>query len=280
MLYKTILIKSINGDKWCMELNCKKCKMMLFGNSQVTRKFDHVFTMRNGESRHNLEISEVERDLGVKVESDMKWKYQTQMCVNKASRILGMLKNTFECRDRKLWTTLYTTYVRPHLEFAVSVWNPPNATQSIMLEKVQRRASKIPNTSRTLKYNERLNKMSITTLDLRRRRGDLIQFYKSLNGLERIEWYQKPNLKTNAIQDVPAASTRVNQRRVRSQSFTSREINDFHSSVSARMHFFTNRAASMWNKLPDKVANARSLNAFKAELDDWLRYDENKEKFA
>jgi hypothetical protein len=46
--------------------------MVLFGNSQVAREFDHVFTMRNGESRHNLEISDVERDLGVYVESDMK----------------------------------------------------------------------------------------------------------------------------------------------------------------------------------------------------------------
>ena len=192
------------------------------------------------------------------------------MCVNKASRILGMLKNTFECRDRKLWTTLYTTYVRPHLEFAVPVWNPPNATQSIMLDKVQRRASKIPNTSRTLKYNERLNKMSITTLDLRRKRGDLIQFYKSLNGLERIEWYQKPNLKTNAIQDVPAASTRGNQRRVRSQSFTSREINDFHSSASARMHFFTNRAASMWNKIISYQTKWRMLEVSMLSKQNWM----------
>jgi hypothetical protein len=144
-----------------------------------------------------------------------------------------------------------------------------------MLEKVQRRASNIPGINKNLKYHMRLEKMSITTLDLRRKRGDLIQFYKSLYGLEQIGWYQKPELKSDLIQDVPAASTRGHQRRVRSQSFTSREINDFHSSVSSRMHFFTNRVATMWNKLPGEVVNAKNLNCFKAQLDSWLDSEEN-----
>ncbi|RNA02973.1 hypothetical protein BpHYR1_049869 [Brachionus plicatilis] len=101
---------------------------------------------------------------------------------------------------------------------------------------------------------------------------------KSLNELEHIEWYQRPYLKSSVIQDVPAASTRGNKRRVKSQSFTSREINDFHSSVSARMHFFTNRVSTMWNQLPDIKVNASSLNIFKARLDFWLREEENRKK--
>ena len=57
-------------------------------------------------------------------------------CANKANKVLGMLLRTFEYRDLDLIKSLYTTFVRPHLEFAVSV---------DILEKVQRRATKVVN---------------------------------------------------------------------------------------------------------------------------------------
>ena len=34
-----------------------------------------------------------------------------------------MLKNIFMSRDPELWKSLYTTYVKPHLEYAIQVWN-------------------------------------------------------------------------------------------------------------------------------------------------------------
>jgi ribonuclease P/MRP protein subunit RPP40 len=89
-------------------------------------------------------MSESERDLGIQVQPDLKWKEHTQICVNKASRVLGMLKNTFESRDCELWSNLFRTYVRPHLEFAVAAWSPPNMTEIMILEKVQQRATRIP----------------------------------------------------------------------------------------------------------------------------------------
>ena len=33
--------------------------------------------------------------------------------------VLGMLKNNFVSRDPELWKRLYTTYVNPHLEYAI-----------------------------------------------------------------------------------------------------------------------------------------------------------------
>lgn len=220
-----------------------------------------------GES-YELTCSESERDLGVQIQPDMKWKSQTQICVNKASRVLGMLKNTFESRGRD--TKLYTAYVRPHLEFAVQAWSPPNITEIMLLEKVQRRASKIPFSNRNLNYEDRLGKMGLTSLELRRKRGDLIEFYKYINKLDLITLHQKPMFRTDASIAGPAACTRGNSRRVRSQSFTSREINDYCASVSVRMNFFTNRVAGWWNVLPNNIIEAKNLNAFKARLDEWL----------
>ena len=38
------------------------------------------------------------------------------------------------------------------------------------------------------RYEDRLKIMRLTTLVTRRKRGDLIQLYKILNGLDRVEW--------------------------------------------------------------------------------------------
>ncbi|RNA15580.1 hypothetical protein BpHYR1_030837 [Brachionus plicatilis] len=68
----------------------------------------------------------------------------------------------------------------------------------------------------------------------------------------------------------PVASTRGHTQKVRLQSFTSREINDYHKYVNARMHFFSSRAAVWWNLLPAFIVEANSINRFKARLDAWL----------
>ena len=38
----------------------------------------------------------------------------------------------------KLFTTLYITFVHPHLEYCVSIWNPHLARDVNTLEKLQR----------------------------------------------------------------------------------------------------------------------------------------------
>ncbi|XP_065680617.1 uncharacterized protein LOC124817085 [Hydra vulgaris] len=137
-----------NIVKWCnnwgMELNCKKCKVMRFGNQKVFRGIDKTYTMNINGMIYDHSNSVLERDLGVFVQPDMRWKHQTQVCVNKASKILGLIINAFESRDYYMWKILYTNYVRPHLEFAAPAWSPPNVAEISMLERVQRRATKIP----------------------------------------------------------------------------------------------------------------------------------------
>ena len=38
--------------------------------------------------------------------------------------VFGMLRNTFFSKDTELWRRLHTTYVKPHVEYSVQVWNP------------------------------------------------------------------------------------------------------------------------------------------------------------
>ena len=91
-------------------------------------------------------------DLGVVINSNLKWDDQVNQAMLKATSILGKLKRTI-CRLERPVTS-QTTYVRPHLEYCSSSCNP---------------------------YNEpRRANLVLTTLEISRKKGELIQFFKIL----------------------------------------------------------------------------------------------------
>ena len=113
----------------------------------------------------------------------MKWNEQTKKAVNNATRVLAILRKAFIFWDIDTTKRLYATFVRPHLEYAASVWNPYAKKDIKLIEKVQRRVTKLPSSARNLSYEERLKKFNLTTLQERRERGDAIQLYKFNNGI-------------------------------------------------------------------------------------------------
>ena len=62
-------------------------------------------------------------------------------------------------------------------------------------ERVQRRATRIPTGFEKFEYEDRLKKLSITTLKDRRIRGDLIEMYKVMSSRESIDWVKPLNLR-------------------------------------------------------------------------------------
>jgi ribonucleases P/MRP protein subunit RPP40 len=78
---------------------------------------------------------------------------------------------------------LYVTFVRPHLEYASSAWNPYRIGDENGIENIQRRATKLGPSLKRLSNKERVEKLGLTTLKKRRERGDIIQYYKIVKGL-------------------------------------------------------------------------------------------------
>ena len=101
--------------------------------------------------------------------------------------MLSLLNNIFKYKDKVHTKTLYCTYVRPNLEFSIQEWIPFYNKDINELEKVQRRATKMIPELRHLDYENRLKALDLTTLEVRRLRGDLIQQFKIYKGLEMIE---------------------------------------------------------------------------------------------
>ena len=103
-------------------LNYDKCKVMHFGKRNKEQKY--TMNLGQGEQRHGIEKSLVERDLGLMLSTDLKWVTQVEKATRVAKTIIAQIKNSFRYFDADLVRLLYVSLVRSHLEFAVPVWNP------------------------------------------------------------------------------------------------------------------------------------------------------------
>jgi len=62
--------------------------------------------------------------------------FSTMYAVNKANKVLGVIKRTITYNDLKIMLNLYKTLVRPHVEYCVSAWSPYYKKDKELLEKV------------------------------------------------------------------------------------------------------------------------------------------------
>ena len=165
-----------------------------------------------------------------------------------------MLRRSFVHLDTDMFKKLFTSIVRPHLEYGAPIWNPHRKKLINTIENVQRRASKqVPGLSQ-LSYQERLKTINLPTLQYRRYRGDMIETYKMSHCL-----YDQ-----DATYDF--LCFRPNHR---SYNFRGHNFNLYKESYKKdlRKFSFRCRVTEQWNNLPEKIVNAPSLNTFKSRLD-------------
>ena len=117
-----------------------------------------------------------------------------------------------------------------------------------MLEKVQRRATKLIKHLSQLPYEERLKQCGLTTLEKRRSRGDLIEAYKIITGKEDLTpamFFEQP----------PIQSTRGH----RFKLFKKQE-------KTLKKAFFSSRVVNIWNDLDDDTVASETTTSFKVAL--------------
>ena len=96
--------------------NVAKCKVVHFDRSNLETNYQ---TQDENFNYKILETIESERDLGIIVSSKFDWKEQINSALNKANRVLGMLKRTFVSSKTDLWNKLNMSMIRHHLEYTV-----------------------------------------------------------------------------------------------------------------------------------------------------------------
>jgi ribonuclease P/MRP protein subunit RPP40 len=107
--------------------------------------------------------------------------------VGKENRTLGLIKRCLGHLMEDMFLKLYKSLVRPKLECAIQAWRRHLQNDINLLEKVQRRATKLIYSLRNKSYEDRLKALKLTTLEIRQTRGDLIEVFKIFKGFDQID---------------------------------------------------------------------------------------------
>ena len=96
--------------------------------------------------------------------------------------MMGLIRRSYKFLNNKNFIPLYKSLGRIHLDYVVSVWSPSHQYLADEIERVQRRATKLPG-MKDFSYEQRIRKLKLPTLAYRRARSDMIKTFKIINGL-------------------------------------------------------------------------------------------------
>ena len=241
------LYKWSNG--WLLKFYPDKCVVIRL--SVTSENWYYKYTLGDDE----LEYVDIVKDLGVFVDTELKFRHHMITKVNKANSIMGTIRRSFKYLDHATFKLLFCAQVRTIIEYANPFWCPYLKKDIELVENVQRRATKYLQGMQDLTYEQRCRKLNLTTLTYRRLRGAMIEVYKIFNIYDRTI---SPNINLYL--------GNIHTRGHNYKLFYQRS-----ERTHPKLHSFNQRIVKPWNSLPTQVVNSPSLNSFKNSLDKhWL----------
>ena len=167
------------SKKWQLPFNESKCKVMHYG--KTNRKADY-----NLGGVQIVEVSE-EKDLGMTFDQQLSFGTNASKVVAAANSTLGLINRHFMHIETRPFMNLYKTLVRPKVEYCMTVAQPVYTKDKEKIERVQHRATKLVLGMENKAYSERLEELKLPSLEYRRKRADVMQTYKIMNNIDRID---------------------------------------------------------------------------------------------
>ena len=239
-----------------MAFNSDKCKVMHLGKRNLNKEYTMVD--KNGELKV-LESTSIEKDLGVHIDNELSFNEHITKQVIKANRALGALKHTIKYMDKDSFTCLYKSLIRPHLEYASVAWSTKTKYHQDMIERVQRRATKLVPHIKHLQYTERLECLQLPSLHYRRKRADVIQMFKFVHDIDYFDFDRECSICNRPTFEKSLGSSAMNTRG-HPYKF------QIHLCQAAKKKSFFGRVIPMWNNLKAKTVCSETVNEFKGNL--------------
>ncbi|BHF84286.1 hypothetical protein SprV_0902743700 [Sparganum proliferum] len=150
---------------WLLPFSLNKCNFLRVDGTSSPYRTVYRLTGKP------LQEVDAQKDLGVWITTSLKFSLQCSKVAKSAMSILYLVERAFSFFDEDCFAKVFRTFVRPHLEFAIQAWRPWTAKNLGMLEKVQRRATKLVSGQWSLPYETRLANLDPFPLGYRQLRG-------------------------------------------------------------------------------------------------------------
>ena len=236
------------AKKWLVTFNPSKSESVVF--SRKRNKPNHPPLSMNQEL-----INEVtsHKHLGLIFSDDCSWHEHFDYIKSKACfRINVMRKLKFKL-DRKSLQIIYSSFIRPLLEYADVVWD--NCTQNEVneLEKIQNEAARIvTGSTKLVSIHSLLQETGWETLASRRKKHKLILFFKMQNGLS-------PYYLSSLLPPTVGSTTHYNLR-------NDSDLHTVYANTQQYYNSFLPSAIRGWNELSEETRNLPSVASFKRKL--------------
>lgn len=256
-------LETINkwAQQWLVSFNPNKTELLYITKKRNPPTYPPI-------TFNHVQINEVDRvrHLGLTLSKDLTWSAHIESIATNATRRLALLNKCKSILSRGTLETMYTSYIRPTLEYGSIVWNNCSTADSERLENIQLQAARIvTGAPRGTSHDKLYNELGWSKLVNRREYTQLIMFYKMYHN-------QAPNYLNHLVPPSVSNTTYHNLRNSNNLIPCLARTENFKNS-------FLNNATRLWNNLSADLRTTDTLSQFKLNLKSTMSLTKTKRKY-